>query len=169
MKNPCNFSEIIELISEYIQQGKIILDAGCGKGSYFKHFLNSFVVGLDIDREAMKQIDNSKTVLQGDVAYLPFKSNCFDLVFSRSVLEYVKRPKEAINEFERVLKPNGYLIFTAPTKYSLFTIYRKILIKMKHYHGPEPLALFTPKYIRDLLNSAFEIELLTGYDVWFPR
>jgi ubiquinone/menaquinone biosynthesis C-methylase UbiE len=169
MKNTDNFNEIIELIRDYLQQSKIVLDAGCGKGRYFEYFKNSFVVGLDIDRSSLRLINNTGAILQADVTYLPFKSNCFDLVFSRSVLEYVKRPKDAINEFKRVLKPNGYLIFSVPTKYSLFSIYRKILIKMNHYYGPEPVFLFTSKDIRKVLNQNFEVKLLTGYDIYFPR
>ena len=164
-----DLNEVVEYINSYIKNKTTILDAGCGRGNYFKYFTNSFVVGLDIDRNALKEIITNNFIIQGDIKNLPLKSNCFDLVFSRSVLQYIKNPKEAINEFERVLKPNGYLIFTVPTKYSLFSIYRKILIKMKHYYGPEPVVLFTPEYIRNLLNPAFEIELLTGYDIWFPR
>lgn len=45
---------------------------------------------------------------------IPFRSNCFDIVYSTSVLEHVKDPAHVISEAIRVLKPNGLLQFVIP-------------------------------------------------------
>lgn len=168
MDKNTSVNEVIEYIKDYIKSG-VVLDAGCGSGNFFKYFTNSFVVGLDANRNFLRETGNNNFILQGDITNLPFKSDCFDLVFSRSVLQYLKNPKEAINEFERILKINGYLIFTVPTRFSLFSIYRNQLIKLNHYYGTKNMVLFTPKFIYNLLIPNFMIELLTGYDIWFPR
>jgi SAM-dependent methyltransferase len=47
---------------------------------------------------------------QGDVCALQFASASFDLVWSRFVLYFLPKPEEAIQEFRRVLKPDGEVV-----------------------------------------------------------
>jgi SAM-dependent methyltransferase len=49
---------------------------------------------------------------QGDVYALPFAAATFDAAFSRSVLEHLARPLEALREVRRVLKPGGVIGLT---------------------------------------------------------
>jgi ubiquinone/menaquinone biosynthesis C-methylase UbiE len=45
---------------------------------------------------------------------LPFRSNTFDLVYHYDVIEHVNNPSLFLKEQFRVLKPNGYIIFSTP-------------------------------------------------------
>ena len=48
----------------------------------------------------------------GDVASLPIKSSCIDLVWSNLMLQWLGDPQQAFAEFRRVLRVGGLLSFT---------------------------------------------------------
>lgn len=52
--------------------------------------------------------------IDGDICYLPFKSNSVDGLICKDVLEHVKAPLLAIDEMYRVLKNGGKLFSTVP-------------------------------------------------------
>lgn len=46
---------------------------------------------------------------------IPYKNNSFDSIFSISVIEHIyKQDTQVIKEIERILKPRGTFVFTAP-------------------------------------------------------
>lgn len=49
-----------------------------------------------------------------DACDLPFQGQSVDSILCFSALEHVKNTREALNEFNRVLKPNGRIIITTP-------------------------------------------------------
>lgn len=49
-----------------------------------------------------------------DLQALSFADATFDLALSEDVMEHVRRPKTALQEVRRVLKPGGYCVFTVP-------------------------------------------------------
>ena len=51
----------------------------------------------------------------GDAARLPFAADTFDLVLCTQMLEYAPDPAGVINEFHRVLRPEGVLLLSAPS------------------------------------------------------
>jgi SAM-dependent methyltransferase len=86
-----------------------LLDAGAGRGAY-RDLLSGLVdeyVGVDIAA-------SSSTAVVADAQRLPFADVSFDTVFCSQVLEHVPEPWLAIQEFRRVLKPEGKLILTVP-------------------------------------------------------
>lgn len=50
------------------------------------------------------------TLLEGDVAKLPWPDASFDLITSLEALEYFPRPRRALAEMSRTLRPGGTLI-----------------------------------------------------------
>jgi ubiquinone/menaquinone biosynthesis C-methylase UbiE len=87
-----------------------ILDLGSGSG-YFELFLKnqgqdvSNIVSLDKDAEMLKQDTYSKTKILGDGDFLPFRSECFDLVVCIDALHLLKN-----NDFLRVMKPRAFIL-----------------------------------------------------------
>jgi ubiquinone/menaquinone biosynthesis C-methylase UbiE len=47
-----------------------------------------------------------------DVYELPFEDETFDLVYMIAVINEIPNPESALNEFQRVLKSNGKLVFS---------------------------------------------------------
>ncbi len=54
---------------------------------------------------------------------LPFADNRFDLVFSKSVLEHIHKPRQYLAEIYRVLKPGGVFVALVPDWHTQMYIY----------------------------------------------
>jgi len=70
-----------------------------------------------------------------DIQNLPYQDASFDIVVHSDTLEHVPDPILALKECFRVLKPNGYCIFTVPMILDRLTKSRKDL--PPSYHGSE--------------------------------
>lgn len=96
-----------------------VLDAGCGTGGMMT-FLARYgtVVGIDASPEAIEfcRKRDVRHLAQASVTHLPFEDSTFDLVVSFDVLYHqaVKDDHQALNEFHRVLKPNGHVLLRLP-------------------------------------------------------
>lgn len=105
-----------------------ILDFGCGTGEMmdFLHaegFLD--IVGLEPD-ERLVQHREKKNFVIGKGPELCFKDHVFDAVVSMGVLHHFDSMlalRRQVDEFHRVLRPGGALIYMEPTN----TIVRKVL------------------------------------------
>ena len=99
-----------------------ILDAGAGTGEAIiplhKRYENSAIVTLDISEKMLLKTAGNvppsvrSTQVCGDIESLPFSDQCFDLVFSNLTLQWCNDVQAALAEFNRVLKPDGLLMFT---------------------------------------------------------
>lgn len=99
------------LAQRYCQDGKRILDVGCGDGSKLKKLggKNTKRFGCDVSPLAK---DFGYDVFDG--IHLPYQDNSFDRVVSFFVLEHTENPKELLADMVRVLEKNGLLILLAP-------------------------------------------------------
>ncbi|MBI2654860.1 methyltransferase domain-containing protein [Candidatus Woesearchaeota archaeon] len=123
--NPKFFEIRVKIIRKLIREykPKKVLDIGCGTGIFLDNFHNEFASGTGIDSSIdmvnfanrNHKRENIKYVLAKDTP-LHFDNNSFDLVFSMGTLEYVKDQKNHIDEALRVLRKNGILFLTTPTK-----------------------------------------------------
>jgi SAM-dependent methyltransferase len=107
--------------------GARILDAGCGGGWYSEQLLHR---GADVDavdgsaamveharaRLASKLSDGGEGRLSIQFADLgkplPFDDDRFDGILSPLVLHYIEDWRPTFREFRRVLKPDGWLLFS---------------------------------------------------------
>jgi len=106
----------IQLPAEWFR-GKLILDAGCGSGrwTYAMAMLGATVVAVDftdagvaVTHEATMGLENV-TVLQADVAHLPFRHDSFDCVVSWGVLHHTPDTKASFDRLVPLLKRGGTL------------------------------------------------------------
>jgi len=97
-----------------------VLDAGCGTGSGMSTYLADYgsVVGVDISPIALEfcRKRGLASLALASVTEIPFPAESFDLVTSFDVLYEQAVPSDtvAINEFFRVLRPNGYILLRLP-------------------------------------------------------
>jgi ubiquinone/menaquinone biosynthesis C-methylase UbiE len=104
-----------------------ILDAGCGQGKSFRHLIEHFspqrLIGIDAEENCLRRarIEAAKErvpieLRRGDVATLDLPSDCVDLVFCHQTFHHVTRQHLALQQFYRVLKPGGLLLFAESTR-----------------------------------------------------
>lgn len=110
-------------------KGKRMLDLGCGYGWHSIYAIEngaSSVVGIDISQNMLK-VAKEKThfseveYICGAIEDMDFKEESFDIVLSSLAFHYIKDYKELIEKINKVLKPNGILIFTV--EHPVFTAY----------------------------------------------
>ncbi len=87
-----------------------LLDVGCGHRPYEKTFFASAERYIGTDYLS----DRSRPDVISSALQVPFTANSFDTVVSTEVLEHVPDPLRALREMQRVLKPGGFLILSAP-------------------------------------------------------
>lgn len=107
-------------LTHHVHPGSKVLSAGCGPGVILQAVsgLHSSVsaVGIDISPNRIKDaIQRSRgnprvSFVTGDVQQMQFPSDSFDLVYSRMLLEYLRRKEAAVAEMVRVCKPGGTVL-----------------------------------------------------------
>ncbi len=102
---------------------KVVLDAACGEG-YGSHLLSARahqVTGIDIDAEVVEHARSrykSKRLSfeQASCLALPLADDSIDVVVSFETLEHLAAHDELMTEFQRVLKPDGFLLISSPDR-----------------------------------------------------
>jgi SAM-dependent methyltransferase len=100
--------------------GMRVLDAGCGSGRYTEWLIDrgADVVGVDVSprmiRQARRRVGKRAELHVADLGRpLDFLSaECFDLVLAPLVLDYIEEWEPVFDEFSRVLKGFGLLVFS---------------------------------------------------------
>ena len=142
------------LIEKIIKPGyKLrILDVGSGTGTnipMLKQFGDVYVI--DNDENALKLVSNNliKEKMFADATRIPYSENFFDIVVITDVLEHVEDDRAAVREIKRVLKQNGFLIFTVPAFNALLS---------GHDHALGHFRRYSKKSLRTLLTDFKEID-----------
>jgi SAM-dependent methyltransferase len=75
-------------------------------------------------------VENRKHVvlIKADAEALPFKNQCFDVVFHQGLLEHFPNPKPILRENYRVLSVGGILLVDVPQTFHVYTIIKHLLI-----------------------------------------
>jgi ubiquinone/menaquinone biosynthesis C-methylase UbiE len=68
-------------------------------------------VGIDLDRESLRDHDAYRDKLMATAEALPFADDTFDTVVSTLVLCTVDDPARSLSEIARVLRPGGQLLY----------------------------------------------------------
>ena len=93
----------------------IYLNVGCGNKR-----LKGNVINLDKNRDAVweegRHTVKTKIDVQADCRFLPFRTNVFDGIIARQIVEHLPREQHefVIREWRRVLKYDGAIIVEVP-------------------------------------------------------
>jgi len=119
---------------------KYVLDLGGNTGKLVTSLKtkSNKVLSIDINRDILVGA-NKKPLpeiepIQGNILYLPFKDNTFDVAFARAIFHHVPGNLElAFEEVERVLAVNGLLLIEEPSYHNPFAyIVRKAFPTTSH-------------------------------------
>jgi len=97
-----------------------LVDIGCGSfgllGRNGKRLagLQARSLGIDLDRAGLASNPNVAHRVCASCYSLPLECASVDFIVCRWVFEHLERPDEAMREFSRVLKKNGFLYIKTP-------------------------------------------------------
>jgi SAM-dependent methyltransferase len=102
----------------HLGNSNIILDVGAGGGHVLEYLINktSNAYGLDTNCSFLKNPELRKHFIKADAQYLPFLDNIVDSIVSFEVIEHLPDPDNFIDEAKRVIKSNGVLMLSTPTR-----------------------------------------------------
>ena len=94
-----------------------VLDAGSGQGREAKALARRYpkaeLLALDFALPMLRRrFWDKRILLCGDILQLPLSDGSIDLVWSNMALHWAADPAAALREFERVLAPQGLLMFS---------------------------------------------------------
>jgi SAM-dependent methyltransferase len=136
---------LFKSIKKYAPQltGKL-MDFGCGSKPYENLFTADSYTGVDVQKSGHNH-SHSKVDVFYDGKTLPFEDGYFESVFSSEVLEHLFEPEALLKEINRVMKPGGKLLLTAPFAWN-------------EHEMPFDYARYTSNGIKHLLvKNGFEI------------
>ena len=145
-----------------------VLDIGCGRGYLLRAFQRRGwdVIGTEMSEAAAS---HARTQLKlpvhvGKLADLNLPAASFDAAGMWHVLEHFERPKDAINEVHRLLRPGGVFLVAVPNFGSLEA--RAARDKWFHLDVPRHLTHFTSDVlIRSLKHAGFQIESTSDHSL----
>lgn len=143
---------VLKKVDELASKNEVsrVAEIGCGSCNVIGdiHLRNIKKVGIDFSKNMLeigKKNYHDIALANGDTNFLPFKDNEFDIVLCLGVIQYISSYANAITEISRILKPEGYLILSVPSKHSIFNIYRKLW-----HHSP--IYMFIKSFVYGLLK-----------------
>lgn len=107
-------------LAEIIKPGMTVLDIGCGTGAITSGIAevvgpNGRVIGIDNNQELIekaRQINENNPIISfevGDIYQLPYQ-NEFDIVTSARVLQWLSKPKAALQQMAQAVKSQGTVL-----------------------------------------------------------
>jgi SAM-dependent methyltransferase len=105
-----------------VSPGDRVLDVGCGSGSMSRLIARSYpqadVTGVDLREQyldfalcrAREEDIQNLTFRSADAFALPFADATFDVVWTKYLLQWLKEPKRALKELQRVTRPGGIVV-----------------------------------------------------------
>jgi 2-polyprenyl-3-methyl-5-hydroxy-6-metoxy-1,4-benzoquinol methylase len=116
---------------------------------------------------AKKVLNNLQLdVIKGDIYYLPFTLNRFDLILCLEVLEHLTFPEKVMEEVS--IHFNGYCIFSVPNE-PLFRLTRLLLFKQnirKLGNHPEHINHWSRNKFSRLIRKYFIIDQIVTPFPW---
>ena len=122
-QNQSNREAWLERTLKQVPAGSRILDAGAGEQQYKRFCSHLEYVSQDFaqydgmgDGAGLQtgNWDQSTLDIICDITAIPEPDESFDAIMCIEVFEHLPDPIKAIQEFARLLKPDGHLILTAP-------------------------------------------------------
>jgi len=106
-----------------VPPGARVIDIGAGSCPYRAYFSHCEYVAHDFGQLEGFQFQGRQGYghlhLRSDITEIPAESGSFDVLLCTEVLEHVPEPIHALQEFGRLLKPDGLLLLSAPLRSAL--------------------------------------------------
>jgi ubiquinone/menaquinone biosynthesis C-methylase UbiE len=165
-----------ELLKSGVTAADRVLEIGCGTGVLSTELarIGSQVVAVDVSADLLQQASRSMrdvnlAFLQADACKMPFLDETFDVVVGSSVLHHLEI-EDALNEFHRVLKPGGRIVFAEPNMVNPQIFLQKNIpwLKARLGDSPDETAFVRWSLNRLLKKAGFVQRHLEPFDFLHP-
>lgn len=155
--------DLERLIPERKTSYPVIVDVGCGWGRSFallqERFAPERLIGIDVDQDMIdaaaqevKQQGIAVEFRRASNAALPLPDQSVDMVFCHQTFHHLIHQQEALQEFRRVLKPDGVLLFAESTRKYIHSWIIRLL-----FRHPMEVQRTAPEYLAMVRQAGFEV------------
>jgi SAM-dependent methyltransferase len=116
----CDGYELAPLFMSLFRENQPVLEAGCGSGRWNAWLAQRGITSTGLDwsdelcKRARSEIPECRFVT-GDMQDMPFEESEFGGLIALGSVEHMQSgPTKVLNEFSRVLRPNGVAVVTVP-------------------------------------------------------
>lgn len=137
--------EFYARINSLINESMTVLDFGAGRAAWneddkcvYRKSLRNMkskvkkVIGCDVDEAILENNSVDEKVVIEINKKLEFQDETFDLIICDYTFEHVANPEEVASEFDRILKPGGWICARTPNKYSYVSILTRLIKNSYH-------------------------------------
>ena len=155
----------------------VILDAGCGQGKSFRPLHERFspqrIIAVDFEEKCLRRARAEAArenlpveIRRGDISALELAGDSVDLLFCHQTFHHLTRPLRALEEFYRVLKPGGLLLFAESTRAYIHSWIIRLL-----FRHPMELQRSAGEYMDMIRAQGFEFapENVSFPYLWWSR
>lgn len=153
-------NKFYESILNYLdpQEGKKLLDVGCGKGDLLRNAeqRNLITYGIDISDEAIslaRKIAKHSTLQVGEAESISYSSNFFDYITCLGTLEHFSDITKGVREMKRIAKDNARFCILVPNSNFLLWKFKK----HKGTEQPQELLLNLKEWKDILMRNGLDI------------
>jgi ubiquinone/menaquinone biosynthesis C-methylase UbiE len=170
-------SDLDRLIPDRQPSYAVVADVGCGWGRSLKKLNERFkpqrLIGMDIDPKMLeasaKEAERSGVkaeFINCSSSRLTLADNSVDLLFCHQTFHHLIHQERAIQEFFRVLKPGGVLLFAESTKRYIHSWTIRLL-----FRHPMKVQKTAPEYLQLVRSVGFHVaEQSVSYPyLWWSR
>lgn len=134
-------------------KGKTILECGCGAGpdtevfrKYGATVVAVDIAGVDIAKANLNG-DDGVIFVQGSILDLPFKKECFDIVWCHRVIQHTPDPKQTFKHIIQYVKPKGaFFVHSYARSWVQMLRWKYALRPLTKRQDPEKLYNFIKSY-----------------------
>jgi 2-polyprenyl-3-methyl-5-hydroxy-6-metoxy-1,4-benzoquinol methylase len=99
------------------KSGGRILDVGCGLGTFLSLAREEGweTYGIELSEICQRELQRKGlTIYEGNFSNIPLPINFYDVITLYSVIEHLRDPLGVLEKCNRILKENGFLVFSLP-------------------------------------------------------
>ena len=157
-------NDLVRLMPNQLKQNSTILDIGYGHGHSIwlldEFFKPEKIIALDIDpnaaeraKENIKRCNCNVELLHSDAAFINLADGSVDMIFCHQTFHHLVNQERAMDEFIRVLKPGGVLLFAESCRRYIYSWSIKFL-----FRHPMHVQKTDLEYIELIKSSGFIIK-----------
>jgi SAM-dependent methyltransferase len=144
------------VLRRFGKRSRVAVDIGCGSGrntQVLARFADC-VIGLDRSSAALElAASQGRQTVRADGQAIPLADSSVDLLSALDVLEHLDDDLGALDEFHRVLRPDGLLLVSVPAYRFLWSEHDEALMHRRRYVASELSIKLTRAGFRVLKRS----------------